>query len=275
MTTVDAHLKLPAPFRAEVFEVETQVIIFWILRLGFVCRFYDNCATVVLTDLSKGEPQAKTDWHQSLINIIDGGVHAVCNEEVETTGHFAVVGSLAITRSLKIAVLKLALGAPDGRELLKVSLADAVAIRAGVAQVGAAVQEVRRLDSFADSILEKTMPRWEALFADLKIETRSRSDEVELVACFMCLVPPVYSESKTTGKGSGKRRREEKRRLRNRATEGGPKRQTQERNAAVGEILKAFMEEARPVLEQVYGKNPGASSEDIEGPMGRVAIQDK
>lgn len=34
------------------------------------------------------------------------------------------------------------------------------------------------------------------------------------------------------------------------------------------------MEEARPVLEQVYGKNPGASSEDIEGPMGRVATSD-
>jgi hypothetical protein len=128
-------------------------------------------------------------------------------------------GVIVLDQSLEIAALEAALRVPGYEESLKVALANAARAIPGWK------------DSFTDNLLMGTMSGWRRMCQTFKIEPLSRSLQVNSLACIQCLFPQDKNLNKRN------------------------KRQ----NEVIEELLEGFMREARPVLEEAYGKNPSGS----------------
>jgi hypothetical protein len=124
-------------------------------------------------------------------------------------------GCFVVNDPLQIALLKTALKVSGYEESLKAALISAVQCTPGW------------LDSFADCLLESTMPKWRKLFCTIEIERLSRSLHVISGACMEYLVP----------------------------MNGERKNKTKTQNQVVGELFGSFMADARPILEKAYGES--------------------
>jgi hypothetical protein len=124
-----------------------------------------------------------------------------------------------VLTELEIAALKAALRVPGYEESLKVALANAARAIPGWK------------DSFADDLLIGTMSGWPRMCQTFKIELLSRSLRVNSLACIRYLSPQDKDLNKRN-KGQ---------------------------NEVIEELLEGFMSEAKPVLEEAYGKTPSGS----------------
>lgn len=176
----------------------------------------DTLANALLVHPDKDVRRRRNEWAQACANVIDSGLHTVANRN-EVSFAF---GKIQFTVSLQAAMAGMTLGVPGCDESLKSALADAVRDIIGWRA------------SFADELFGVIKPRLQTLSVELGIRSLLRNPEVELLACFACLVPVDYA----AGPGEGPR------------------------NEVIGNIFRDFMEEARPVLVQSYREKPGAST---------------
>lgn len=195
-------------------------------------------------------------WTKAVIKVIDAGLHALFNR----SNWKMAVGSWKMSPSSHHAILKLALKLPGHEESLKAAFAETFPTVATQWQ-----------GSFADELLEATMLGWQTTFDEFDIESLSGSYLTQAVACIACMLPPKVDENKENNQGRNKRkdkRRNKKLPPQNQVEEEKP------RSDVVGDILKDFMEEARPILEATYGvsKRLGTSTGDVEGMMGRMTV---
>lgn len=214
-------------------------------------------ANVVL-DTLLCRPQQMESWMEAVRNIIDKGLHALARKAKLNEG----VGYFSLPRAFQTAVLKLALKTPGHEESLKAAFADAFA------DTFQSI-EYKWQGSFADELFQVTMPKWQKAINALDIESLSKDPEVEYLAYYTrCLVP--FNED--GDKKNTLQNEEKKKKVRNKRRQElrSKDRRKEQRNNFVGKVLKAFMEEARPILEAAYGKSPGTSTDGIEGLMDQM-----
>ncbi|KAH7113088.1 hypothetical protein EDB81DRAFT_826685 [Dactylonectria macrodidyma] len=191
-------------------------------------------------------------WLEAVRNVIDNGLHTLFNR----LKFSMAFGKFELSYSLQIAILKLALKVPGHEESLKAAFTDAFP---------SLVVRAKWQGSFADELLQATMQRLGETFKTFKIESLSRNFHVETWAYIYCLLPPNKDRNKeenkrrNTGENKGRKKKHT------------PQCEEQKpRSEVVGDLLKDFLEEAGPILEEAYGKSLGSSTVDIEGMIGRT-----
>ena len=202
----------------------------------------------------------RSEWAQAIINVIDAGLHVLFTK----TNRECAVEYWEISCSLENAILKLALKLPGHEESLRAAYAETFPTLAAQWKDSLA-------QSFADELLQATMPRWQTTFNKFDIESVYKNPHVEMLAHILCMLPSNVDglEENSKGQDKGKNKR--------RAKKPAPQKKKQEEKPQgdiIGDILKNFMEAARPVLEEMYGKgqDPGRSIDNIEVMMGQTTI---
>ncbi|KAG4269039.1 hypothetical protein FPRO04_12316 [Fusarium proliferatum] len=194
----------------------------------------------ILAELySKGRSKRKRKWHQEIRNNCDRGIRAVFKKDAD-------IRCVTINAPLlEPAIIRVALDFPGCNESLKSALGFAICVK------------FESNVSWIDQLFEATMPGWKPIFEDFKIKQLSESHDVQVRSYIMCLMPLDDFEDLDKG---GRPKKAQKLLQQDRS---------RQRNEAVGNLFKDFMNEARPVLEQTYGKKARACSVE---PMVGMAI---
>ena len=195
------------------------------------------------------EHLVKTKWQQAVGDLITAGLTALLEKnEKEWSGPWL------LSSSTVNAILKLALKLSGAQESLKAAFAETFPAFAA-----------QWPSSFADELLQKTMPGLQEMFVKFDIETLSRSFLIESTAGIRCMVPPKVNKDKKENQRRNKRKN---------TSQNKEQEEEKPQSDVVGDILKDFMKEARPILVATYGmgKSPGTSTDDMEEKVGRMTI---
>ncbi|KAG4269117.1 hypothetical protein FPRO04_12240 [Fusarium proliferatum] len=195
----------------------------------------DKLAAAVQMRLSASESFDK--WRKKIIAVIDHGLHALVKNKPKMQVGFV---KYEIPRSFEICILKLALKAPGCEESLKALFADTFKPFAILSS------------SYADELFDVTMEGWLEIFNTFEIESLSREFLVEQAARLFCL--------QQLSQGTDHRQKKKKNKTQRKANNNLRDKDRKSQSEVIGGLLKAFLEEARPVLEEVYGKSPGTTA---------------
>jgi hypothetical protein len=180
-------------------------------------------------------------WRKEISDNCNRGLRAVLKSKHNKDTTFTL-GTIKISM-LEPAIIMLVLAFPQGNESLKAALASAIQ---GV--VGWQV-------SWNDELFKETLPGWKMISQVFRIEQLSEEDHVKGMSCIRCWMPPDHL-------GEGRRPKEKKVIKQHRS---------RQRNEDIGDMIRNFMNESRPILEQAYGKKASTSSGDIKEPTGQMA----
>ena len=158
------------------------------------------------------------------------------------------VGRYKVSDSLQIAILKSAMKLPGHEESLKAAYAET--FRTLAAQWKGSFAK----DSFADELFEATMPRWQTEFETFQIESHYEDPLVETCGYALCMEPPNVKKNEERNKGRNKEWNKGKNQKRAKNPASLKEEDEKLWGDVLGDILKNFMEEARPTLEETYGK---------------------
>ncbi|PCD21349.1 hypothetical protein AU210_016315 [Fusarium oxysporum f. sp. radicis-cucumerinum] len=209
----------------------------------------DRLAAAVQMRLSRSKAY-DARWKE-IVAVIDHGLHALVKNDPKMPVGFV---KYEIPRSFEICILKLALKAPEHKESLKAVFTDTFRPFATLSS------------SFADDLFHVTLEGWLEIFDTFEIESLSREFLVEQTARVLCLQQLNQGWNNEQKKKKNKTQRE----VNNKLQGKDGKSQTE----VIGGILKAFLEEARPVLEEVYGKSPGATEDYTERKLQEFSNRD-
>jgi hypothetical protein len=185
----------------------------------------DMCVKNVLVELyADGKSKRK---HQVILNHCKRGIRAVFNKK-DTVVTFGTIDVFL----LEPALVRVALGFPGCDESLRSALADGMQ--------GAVGWE----DSWNDELLQEIKPGWKTMSKDFEIKRLFKKHDVQMRSYIMCLMP--MDDSDELDKGRRPKKKKDRELLR--------QERSRQRNEAVGEIFKDFMNEARPVFEEAYRK---------------------
>ncbi|KAF6784883.1 hypothetical protein CSOJ01_15681 [Colletotrichum sojae] len=196
----------------------------------------DICVQNVLTKLHSNEK-----WQKAILENFDHGIHAVCNKNATSPAYGTIKLSL-----LEPAIIRAALGVPGYNDSLKSALAGAIAGAVGWKA------------SWNEELFQETMPGWKNIFQAFKIKELSEEHDIQVDTCIMCLMPLDLEKGRRPKNKKARKLLQQQR--------------SRQWSEAVGAIFKNFMNEARPVFEQAYGKKASTTPGGIEVPIGRMAI---
>ncbi|PCD21884.1 hypothetical protein AU210_015687 [Fusarium oxysporum f. sp. radicis-cucumerinum] len=209
----------------------------------------DRLAAAVQMRLSASE--SYNEWRKKIIAVIDHGLHALAKNKPKILVGFV---KYEIPRSFEICILKLALKAPGHEESLKALFTDTFRPFAILSS------------SYADELFDMTMQGWLEIFNTFEIESLSREFLVEQTARLFCL--------QQLSQGTDHRQRKKKIKTPRKANDKLQDKDRKSQSEVIGGLLKAFLEEARSVLEEVYGKSSGKTAGDTERKLQEFGIQD-
>ncbi|RYC78981.1 hypothetical protein BFJ63_vAg18141 [Fusarium oxysporum f. sp. narcissi] len=209
----------------------------------------DRLAAAVQMRISASE--SYNEWRKKIIAVIDHGLHALAKNKPKMRVGFV---KYEIPRSFEICILKLALKAPGHEESLKALFTDTF-------------RPFEILSSsYADELFDMIMEGWLEVFNTFEIESLSREFLVEQTARLFCL--------QQLSQGTDHRQKKKKNKTPRKANNKLQDKDRKSQSEVIGGLLKAFLEEARSVLEEVYGKSSRKTAGHAERKLQEFGIQD-
>lgn len=187
-------------------------------------------------------------WVQAIKSVVGAGLKIMFDK----SGWEKMYMEWAISPSLENAILKLALELPGYKESLEAAYAEVFP------SLLALWKELFEQHSFAEELLQVTVPMWQKTVKEFDIKSVYRSTFVKKLAYILCMMPPKVNGIEESIKGKKKNRKQ--------------KWAETPQGDVIGDISEGFLKEARPILEELYGKgqNPRRSTDDIKERMGQM-----